>query len=299
MKVFSKKKKADLDVACPPGLSADELDDLVTTFRKYGNKKGKKISLPKFKKLFAKLHEKYPDQENFKPELIGVCFKFFDTDSDGFLDIDEFVVGVSTVRTGDLRARAEVAFKSIDLDNNGCISRDELAAHVAKITHLASNLIKKESKEEGLSFFLRKGLSITLSAMKIEMEKSLVDEVFATADADNDGQITMKEWIAAVEKGSPEVLGFLYPSESVEFGVSEVKKRLDKTGVMYSRESAKRTMNKIREAVDELDEEDLEHEDKAVLHVVKSVIGKPDPEIKSQAGDVDHGEFSASSDSDS
>jgi len=292
MKLFSKKKK-DLDIECPEGLSPDELDDLVSTFRRYGNKKGKNISLPKFKKIFGKLHEKYPDQENFNPELVTIVFKFFDTSSNGFINIDEFVVGVSAVKTGDLETRAEIAFKSIDLDNNGSISRQELSAHINKLTFLASSLIKKESKEEGLSFFLRKGLSVTLKALRIDMEKSLVDVVFKAADADRDGQITFKEWLAAVEQGSPEVLHFLYPAESVAYGVQEVKAILDETGVMYSKESKKRTMGKIMKAVDEL-EEMSDEDGKVFASVIKGVVGTVDPEALNPSSQSSSESFSDS-----
>ncbi|XP_003383675.1 PREDICTED: EF-hand calcium-binding domain-containing protein 1-like [Amphimedon queenslandica] len=103
-------------------------------------------------------------------------FKAFDKDSDGFLNQEEWVKGLSMFLRGTLAEKIEYCFSIYDLNSDGYITREEMF-HMLKNT-----LIKQpteEDPEEGI--------------------KELIEILMKKMDHDNDSKVSLQDFKTTVE----------------------------------------------------------------------------------------------------
>jgi len=107
--------------------------------------------------------------------LQNVLFTVFDTNHDGQINFQEFVVSLSIMTKGSPAEKLEFAFNLYDLDHNGFIERSEMV----RITEAFSKLV---------------GPLVTFSGKKHQNAASMIDEFFDAMDANGDGRISLEEY---------------------------------------------------------------------------------------------------------
>ena len=105
-------------------------------------------------------------------------FECFDTQNNGELSFEEFVVGLSVFHPNATRKeKTEFAFKVYDLRGTGMIDRDDVRRMLVAV--------------------LRQSTSMMLTK---EMIEQVLDQTFEDCDLTKDGVISLKEFEALVEK---------------------------------------------------------------------------------------------------
>ncbi|XP_074716972.1 guanylyl cyclase-activating protein 3 isoform X3 [Strix uralensis] len=127
------------------------------------------LSLYEFKTILG-LRDMSP-QANMYVERV---FHIFDLNEDGFIDFLEFIAAINLVIRGKIDQKLKWYFKLYDADGNGCIDKKELLNIFTAIQ--AINGYTSTSPEE------------------------FTDMVFQKVDVNNDGQLTLEEFITGVEK---------------------------------------------------------------------------------------------------
>jgi Ca2+-binding EF-hand superfamily protein len=103
-------------------------------------------------------------------------FKAFDKDSDGYLNREEWIKGLSMFLRGNLQEKIEYCFSIYDLNGDGFITREEMF-HMLKNT-----LIKQpteEDPEEGI--------------------KELIEILIKKMDHDNDSKLSLQDFKMTIE----------------------------------------------------------------------------------------------------
>uniref|UniRef100_A0A8C8AT81 Guanylate cyclase activator 1C n=1 Tax=Otus sunia TaxID=257818 RepID=A0A8C8AT81_9STRI len=101
-------------------------------------------------------------------------FDIFDLNQDGFIDFLEFIAAINLVIRGKIDQKLKWYFKLYDADGNGCIDKKELLSIFTAIQ--AINGYTSMSPEE------------------------FTDMVFQKIDVNNDGELSLEEFITGVEK---------------------------------------------------------------------------------------------------
>ncbi|NXN39332.1 GUC1C protein, partial [Rhinoptilus africanus] len=127
------------------------------------------LSLHEFKKL---LGLQGLDQQG--DIYIKRVFDIFDLNQDGFIDFLEFIAAINLVIRGKIDQKLKWYFKLYDADGNGCIDKKELLSIFTAIQ--AINGHTNMSAEE------------------------FTNMVFQKIDVNNDGELTLEEFISGVER---------------------------------------------------------------------------------------------------
>ncbi|KFP14791.1 Guanylyl cyclase-activating protein 3, partial [Egretta garzetta] len=127
------------------------------------------LSLHKFKKLLG-LQGLDPQGDTY----IRRVFDIFDLKQDGFIDFLEFIAAINLVIRGKIDQKLKWYFKLYDADGNGCIDKKELLSIFTAIQ--AINGYTNMSAEE------------------------FTNMIFQKIDVNNDGELTLEEFITGVEK---------------------------------------------------------------------------------------------------
>ncbi|XP_074754978.1 guanylyl cyclase-activating protein 3 isoform X2 [Athene noctua] len=127
------------------------------------------LSLYEFKSILG-LRDMSP-QANMYVERV---FHIFDLNEDGFIDFLEFIAAINLVIRGKIDQKLKWYFKLYDADGNGCIDKKELLSIFTAIQ--AINGYTSMSPEE------------------------FTNMVFQKIDVNNDGELTLEEFITGVEK---------------------------------------------------------------------------------------------------
>ncbi|XP_049680260.1 guanylyl cyclase-activating protein 3 isoform X2 [Accipiter gentilis] len=127
------------------------------------------LTLHEFKKILG-LHDMNP-QANMYVEQV---FHIFDMNQDGFIDFLEFIAAINLVIRGKIDQKLKWYFKLYDADGNGCIDKKELLSIFTAIQ--AINGHTNMSAEE------------------------FTNMIFQKIDVNNDGELTLEEFINGVEK---------------------------------------------------------------------------------------------------
>ncbi|XP_009707302.1 PREDICTED: guanylyl cyclase-activating protein 3 [Cariama cristata] len=126
------------------------------------------LSLHEFKKLLG-LRGLDPQGDTY----IKRVFDIFDLNKDGFIDFLEFIAAINLVIRGKIDQKLKWYFKLYDADGNGCIDKKELLSIFTAIQ--AINGHTSMSAEE------------------------FTNMVFQKIDVNNDGELTLEEFISGVE----------------------------------------------------------------------------------------------------
>nr|XP_004663998.1 guanylyl cyclase-activating protein 3 [Jaculus jaculus] len=101
-------------------------------------------------------------------------YNTFDMNKDGFIDVKEFIAAVNLFVRGKVEQKLRWYFKLYDADGNGSIDRKEL-----------------------LNIFLAVQ---ALNGQQTLHPEDLVNVVLRKTDVDNDGQLTLEEFVSGMEK---------------------------------------------------------------------------------------------------
>jgi len=139
-----------------------------------------------FKQGLAKLQEaglKNLDQSPFADRL----FTLLDANNDGVVDFHEFITGLSLLCKGSADEKLALCFRAYDLDNNGFISKDELAhmlkqAWVSGVKALNATTVHQELDMAELERFAE------------QTARNWADSAFENLDANGDGKLSFDEF---------------------------------------------------------------------------------------------------------
>ncbi|XP_005038820.2 PREDICTED: guanylyl cyclase-activating protein 3 [Ficedula albicollis] len=116
------------------------------------------------------LHGLTPEANSYVEQV----FHTFDMNKDGFIDFLEFIAAINLVIRGKIDQKLKWYFKLYDADGNGCIDKKELLSIFRAIQ--AINGYTNMSAEE------------------------FTNMIFQKIDVNNDGELTLEEFINGVEK---------------------------------------------------------------------------------------------------
>jgi len=213
-------------------VTTEEVHALIDAFTK-NNKKGKAVSLAKFKKVIAEV-AKVHDNEAFHPEVVELCFQLFDSDHNGKVGTDEFISGIAILTAGTVKQKAELVFKCIDKNADGFITKPELRQYITKTVEVARAAYTKEVKDEGVTLVLRMGLNVALKVMKEEVIDDILNQAFK-ADTNNDAKLDLGEWVSAAEADNSAIVLFLNPGVLVTDLHDKLKDHADESGLVTSK----------------------------------------------------------------
>lgn len=72
-----------------------------------------------------------------EPRLVDHLFKQWDSDGSGEIDFQEFMHAITFVRTGSSADKIVILFRIMDVDDDGCVSRVELARFLTSVYRAA------------------------------------------------------------------------------------------------------------------------------------------------------------------
>ncbi|KAM9366774.1 guanylyl cyclase-activating protein 2-like [Symphorus nematophorus] len=130
------------------------------------------LHLHEFKRIFGV--QSSSAEESLYIETI---FRSFDTNGDNRLDFLEYVAALHLILRGNLEDRLRWSFKMYDKDGNGKLDRQEVK-RIIRIIH-----------------------KIKLQTSDVDMTPSeICDRIFDLVDQNNDGQITLSEFMEGAQK---------------------------------------------------------------------------------------------------
>ena len=203
-----------------------------------------KLVVPAANEVLAKFWKCFRDLKS-----VRAAFKQFDTDNDGSISKQEVVQGMKTTGKNFNQEEVETLFVLADKDGDGAIDFPEFALimiptapeRLAKLKHfLDTNKDGKLSKSEVEAAFKRfdsnNDGAIDANEMKnglkssgISMTDQEVETIFAVADLDGDGEVTMAEFTCLLIGGTappaakaPQAGGFTVVENGVFSGNSSI-----------------------------------------------------------------------------
>ncbi|TKW17330.1 hypothetical protein SEVIR_5G359200v4 [Setaria viridis] len=134
-------------------------------------------------------------------------FKSMDADNSGTITVDELRRGLAKQGTKLSEAEVEQLMEAADADGNGTIDYEEF---ITATMHM-NRMDREEHLYTAFQYFDKDG-SGCISKEELEQalkEKGLLDgrdikEIISEVDADNDGRIDYSEFVAMMRKGNPE-----------------------------------------------------------------------------------------------
>ncbi|XP_029287736.1 Kv channel-interacting protein 2-like [Cottoperca gobio] len=107
-------------------------------------------------------------------------FEAFDTHSNGSVSFEDFVVSLSIILRGSITDKLNWAFNLYDLNKDGCITREEMTDIMRSIYDMMGKY--------------------TYPCMRDNASKEHVDTFFQKMDKNNDGVVTIEEFLETCQK---------------------------------------------------------------------------------------------------
>jgi len=181
-------------------LTADQIHALVEAFRAGADSKDV-IDEKHFIRVIGLVRASHPELTNWDDELAGMVFAFCDTDHTGKLSPFEVIAALAVFSAGNVSEKATLVFKTIDRDNSGTLSKDEVKKHARKVLSFSAGLVKADLKSQAKEADLGAvgsmaawAVGTALGSLEKQFAEDIVKDVF-TLDADHDDKISLNEWI--------------------------------------------------------------------------------------------------------
>jgi len=149
-----------------------EIENLLTLYRKLSD--GAEIDKMDRTRFREFLHNAFDMTDDI---LLDRIFKYFDDDNDGFINREEWILGLSVFMKGNEEEHIQYCFDIYDLNGDGMISREEML-----------NMLKTSLGRQGLDEDPDEGV------------KDLIDMTLKKLDKDKDGRVSFKDWSATVRQ---------------------------------------------------------------------------------------------------
>ncbi|KNC86363.1 calcium-binding protein NCS-1 [Sphaeroforma arctica JP610] len=107
-------------------------------------------------------------------------FRIIDEDNDGFISFKEFMIALSIASRGNVEEKLEWAFRLYDIDNDGAISRSEMYRVMLSIYQMIGELVHFPDNEN--------------------TPEKRIDRIFELLDENQDGLLTLEEFMKGSEK---------------------------------------------------------------------------------------------------
>ncbi|MBN3273831.1 KCIP2 protein, partial [Polyodon spathula] len=107
-------------------------------------------------------------------------FEAFDTDKNGSISFEDFAMGLSIILRGTINDRLNWAFNLYDLNKDGCITKEEMMAIMKSIYDMMGKC--------------------TSPCMQDDAHREHVESFFQKMDRNNDGVVTIEEFIESCQK---------------------------------------------------------------------------------------------------
>ncbi|XP_076349557.1 calaxin-like isoform X2 [Tachypleus tridentatus] len=166
----AKKQVAKLakNLASKTHFTKQEIEALMINFKKMTTSKLERTT---FREVLYNTFEMTDDI------LMDRIFRTFDADSDGIIDFEEWVTGLSIILRGTLDEKTDFCFKVYDLTGDRNITREEMF-HLLKNTMVRQ--LAEEDPDEGI--------------------KDLVDLTLKKMDYDHDGRLSANDFRRSVQE---------------------------------------------------------------------------------------------------
>lgn len=122
---------------------------------------------------FTEMYKGFFPNGNAK-EFCEHVFRLFDADKNGYIDFKEFLLAINVTSCGTPEEKLRWAFKMYDVDGNGKIELHEMV----KIVHAIYNML---------------GSAVLTRSQDTAEERA--SKIFARMDTNNDGALTMEEFL--------------------------------------------------------------------------------------------------------
>eukprot|EP01100_Stratorugosa_tubuloviscum_P013339 TRINITY_DN662_c0_g2_i1.p1 TRINITY_DN662_c0_g2~~TRINITY_DN662_c0_g2_i1.p1 ORF type:complete len:230 (-),score=95.05 TRINITY_DN662_c0_g2_i1:74-763(-) len=166
---------SEQQIVTSTGLTVEQVHEIHETIKTNFNQKNY-LSKRRFYIIADHLSRYHPELAN--DDLKSIYFNLFDSDHNGKIDIQELITGLAVLSTGDSELKARLTFKAFDINNDGYLTKDEIALMIEKSIHTIKKLITNEIiGQTGDSFLSRRlapmGASIITTATKQAMDAEI------------------------------------------------------------------------------------------------------------------------------
>jgi len=114
---------------------------------------------------------------DFTTKLESHFFRFYDSNNDGFIDFGEFLMVYYILAEGTQEDILRRMFRIYDQDGNGTICRSEMSKIISDMYDI-----------------------LNLEDPTLEAEDQILEAVYAETDVDNDGKVSIDEFIGACRR---------------------------------------------------------------------------------------------------
>ena len=130
------------------------------------------------KEKFVEIHNAIIPGGNAE-QLCNLVFNKYDSNKNGFLDFDEFILGMDMTNAGTAEEKLKVAFRMYDLDGNGELDIDEMIKIVKDIYAMQRVYSKLGANIE----------------RPTESAEETAKQIFEQIDENGDGTLTEEEFL--------------------------------------------------------------------------------------------------------
>ncbi|CAL0332007.1 unnamed protein product [Lupinus luteus] len=200
-----KERLSAVDVLNHPWMRADGASDEPLDIAVLSRMK-QFAAMNKLKKVALK----YIAENLSEEEIIGLkeMFKSMDTDNSGTITFEELKAGLLKLSTKISESEIRQFMKAADVDGNGTIDYIEFITATVHMNKVAreDRLYKafEHFDRDGRGYITMKDIESALKKYNMG-DKKTMDEIIAEVDTDNDGRINYAEFVAMMtNKGNPE-----------------------------------------------------------------------------------------------